>query len=282
LTPTESSLQSTSASHSPAKDLWFGHTGKSDIWTGLCAPHVWMTLGWHDIRQRYRRSVLGPFWFTLSTLVLVGALGYLYSSFFNKPIHAYLPYLGVGMVAWQYISTCVHEGSSVFISAGAMIKQFRIPLTTHVMRMAWRNLIILIHSLPVLFAMILFLGHRPGWEMFLVLPGLLLLFANSIWLSIVLGILCTRYRDMLQIVNNLLQVLYFMTPVMWTTDLLKNRAWVAQYNPLHHLIEIVRAPLIGEIPDISSWVWSVALLIVGTLLAQGMMVRYRNRVPYWI
>jgi ABC-type polysaccharide/polyol phosphate export permease len=263
-------------------NLWSKHTGKTDIAIGLKATHVWSALGWHDIRQRYRRSVLGPFWFTLSTLIMVGVLGVLYSTILGQEIEDYLPYLGIGLVVWQYIGSCVNEGANTFISAGFLIKQIRMPLTVHVARIVWRNFIIMMHSLPVILIFSLALGHRPGIEILLMIPGLCILLLQGVWISIVLGILCTRYRDVLPIVGNFLQVAFFFTPVMWLPSLLKDRAWIAEFNPLYHMIEIVRAPMIGRHLELHSWLWAIGLLIVGFALAQYLMQRARNRVPYWL
>lgn len=266
----------------PVDDSWHTHNGRTDIFVGLSAAHVWLALGWHDIRQRYRRSVLGPFWFTLSTLIMVGVLGILYSTLLGQEIHDYLPYLGVGLVIWQYLSGCVNEGANTFIGAGYLIKQIRMPLTVHVARIVWRNFVILMHSLPVVMVFLFAFGHRPGLEIILIFPGLLILWLHGIWIGIVLGTLCARYRDVLPIVGNLLQVAFFFTPVMWLPDLLKDRAWIAELNPLYHLIEIVRAPLIGRPLELSSWLWAIGMLCAGFLLAQYLLRRTRDRVPYWL
>lgn len=261
---------------------WQNYDGSSDISVGLASSHVWLALGWHDIRQRYRRSVLGPFWFTLSTLIMVAVLGVLYSTLLGQDITTYLPYLGVGLVIWQYLSACVNEGSTAFIGAGYLIKQIRMPLTVHVNRIVWRNFVILLHSLPVIVVLMIAFGHIPGPEFLLVIPGLMLLLLNGVWIGVVLGVICARYRDVLPIVGNLVQVAFFFTPIMWTTDLLKDRAWVAEYNPLYHLIDIVRAPILGTTIAIESWVWSFGILIFGFTAAQYLMRRCRNRVPYWL
>jgi ABC-type polysaccharide/polyol phosphate export permease len=266
----------------PAKDTWHDHSGKNDIAIGLKSTHVWGALGWHDIRQRYRRSVLGPFWFTLSTLIMVGVLGFLYSTLLKQEIYNYLPYLGTGLVIWQYISACVNEGANAFIGSGYLIKQIRMPLTIHVARIVWRNFVIMMHSLPVILLFLLLLGHRPDAQILLVIPGLFILLLQCMWIGIVLAILCTRYRDILPIIGNLLQVAFFFTPIMWMTDLLKDRAWLAEFNPLYHMIEIVRAPLIGRPLNSTSWLWAIGMLVVGFLIAQYLMKRTRDRVPYWL
>jgi len=258
------------------------HTGRSDLMVGMRASRVWGTLGWHDIRQRYRRSILGPFWFTLSTIIMVGVLGALYSTLLHQKITDYLPYLAVGLVVWAYLAAVANEGCVAFIGAAYLIKQIRLPLTVHVCRIAWRNFVILLHSLPVVVVLLLIFGRWPTWEFLLVPLALVLLFLHGVWVGAALGVLCARFRDIPPIVTNLIQVVFFFTPVMWSPEILKDRAWVAEYNPLYHLIETVRAPLTGRPTHWESWVWSIGLLVVGFAFAQFLMKRFRNRVPYWL
>lgn len=266
----------------PSLEHWRNHTGRNDILTGLRASHVWLALGWHDIRQRYRRSVLGPFWFTLTTMIMVGVLGFLYSQLLGQEITDYLPYLGIGLVVWQFISTAANEGCYTLIGAGHVIKQIRMPLTTHVCRVVWRNFVILLHSLPVVIVIMLFFGHALTLEALLVVPGLLLVLLNAVWSSIVFGILCTRFRDVAPIISNLFQVLFFLTPVFWHAADLKDRAWIAELNPVTHLIEVVRGPILGTPIALESWYWSIALVVLGFVAAQYLMARCRERVAYWL
>ncbi|KVG31613.1 ABC transporter permease [Burkholderia diffusa] len=258
------------------------HTGQNDLMVGMRATRVWGTLGWHDIRQRYRRSILGPFWFTLSTIIMVGVLGALYSTLLHQEIADYLPYLAVGLVVWAYLAAVANEGCLAFIGAAYLIKQIRLPLTVHVCRIAWRNFVILLHSLPVVVVLLLAFGHWPTWEFLLVPFALVMLFLHGVWLSAALGILCARFRDIPPIITNLIQVVFFFTPVMWSPEILKDRAWVAEYNPLYHLIETVRAPLTGRPTHWESWAWSAGLLVFGFAFAHFLMKRFRNRVPYWL
>jgi ABC-2 type transport system permease protein len=258
------------------------HDESNDILIGMKSVRVWGTLGWHDIRQRYRRSVIGPFWFTLSTVIMVVVLGTLYATLLKQEYKNYLPYLAVGLVVWQYLGAVANEGCIAFIGSAGLIKQVRIPLTIHVCRIAWRNFVILLHSLPVVVVMLIAFGRWPGWEFLLVPIGLALLLLHGVWLGVTLGVLCARFRDIPPIVANLIQVVFFFTPVMWSPEILKDRAWVAEYNPLYHIIETIRAPLIGRPILWQSWAWSVALLVAGFVFSQILMRRFRNRVPYWL
>ena len=264
-------------------DIWFGHTNKLDLLVGITRWHVWFFLSWHDIRQRYRRSVLGPFWFTLSTLIMVAVLGLLYSTLFKIDVKSYLPYLGAGLVIWQFISSALVECSTAFVAYSNLIKQIRMPLTTHIVRVVSRNFMILMHSLPVIIIFLVLLGNPPSVGVIFVIPGLLLLVGNIIWIGIVLGVLCARYRDIHPIVANLIQVGFFFTPVMWSPDLLEGRSMdIIYYNPLYYLIENVRAPLLGEPLSISSFLWTALMMLSGFAVAQYLMVKTKYRVIYWL
>ena len=262
--------------------IWRYAGPENDIREGLRVTHVWGALGWHDIRQRYRRSVIGPFWFTLSTAILVSVLGFLYSTLFRQEISDYLPFLATGLIVWQYIASMANESCTVFIEAGYLIKQIRMPLTIHVARIVWRNFIILIHNLPVILVILIVFDRLPGWGILVVPVGVLILMLNGIWIGIVLGILCARYRDIQPIIANFVQITFFFTPIMWMPEILEDRAWVAEYNPFYHLIELIRAPLLGGSVPLQSWLWAAGTIIVGFLSAQWLLCHYRSRVPYWL
>src|SRR4051812_47682455 len=110
-----------------------------DIADGMRLIRLSLMLGWQDIVQRYRRSLLGPLWLTLSTAVTVGALGLVYASLFRLPLERYLPYLAIGLVTWTFISSLVIEGCNSFIAVESTIKQIRMPFTMHATRAVWRN-----------------------------------------------------------------------------------------------------------------------------------------------
>ena len=144
-----------------------------DIVEGLGRWELWSTTAWYDIRQRYRRSVLGPFWLTLSMGILVGTMGILYAHLFGQSVADYVPYLALGLIAWTFIATFITEGSNVFITYSGLISQAKAPLSTHVFRVVWRNLIIFAHNIWIYVAVAIIFGIWPGATGLLVIPGLL-------------------------------------------------------------------------------------------------------------
>lgn len=241
-------------------------------------------LGWSDVRQRYRRSSLGPFWITVSMGVMIATIGVVFGQIFKSPLQDFFPFLTVGTIVWGFMSTVLSEGSTCLISAEAIVKQLPLPLFVHIMRMMWRNLIILAHNILIFPLVLVAVGKPLELVALVAIPGLLLTLINLSWMALVLGILCARYRDLPQVVTSLLQVVFYLTPVIWIPALLPARAavYLLETNPFYHMLEIVRAPLLGQIPSTTNWVVSIAMAVVGWLATIAFFGRYKNRVAYWL
>ena len=167
-----------------------------DLIAGFRAWRIWTVMGWDDIRQRYRRSVIGPFWITLSMGVFILLLGVIYSRLFNTPLEHYLPYLTVGYIVWGFISSTTTEACNAFHESGRIIKQIKLPYSIYVMRVIWRNFIVFLHTVVIYIPIAIFFKVSVGPVTLLALPALLLVVLNQTWLAVVIGILSTRYRDM--------------------------------------------------------------------------------------
>ncbi|WP_033570733.1 ABC transporter permease [Dickeya undicola] len=255
-----------------------------DITQSFKRYSLFSMLGWQDIKQRYRRSALGPFWLTMSMGVMIGTIGIVFGQIFNSPMIDFFPFLSIGMIIWAFMSATVSEGCTAFISSEGIIKQLSIPLFVHILRMMWRNVLILLHNIIILPLVFLSVGKLPGFIMLLSIPGFFFVILNLMWISLILGIMCTRYRDLSQIINSILQVVFYLTPIMWMPNLLPKRSslYLLDINPIYHLIEVIRAPLLGNYPSLISWGVSASLAILGwsiTILVYG---RYRNRIAYWL
>jgi ABC-type polysaccharide/polyol phosphate export permease len=255
---------------------------REDLAEGVRSWSLWGMLGWHDIRKRYRRSVLGPFWLTLSMSVLVGSLGFVYGTLFRMELHDYLPFLALGMVIWSFVASVLNEGCNSFLEFDALIKHVRMPLSVHVLRIVWRNLIILSHNAVIFVVLALWLGIWPGTAGLLVLPGLMMLLLNAVWVALLLGMICVRFRDVPPIIASVVQLLFFVTPVMWKPELIAERYMMVLINPIHHLIEIVRGPLLGSPPPLSTWGVVILLTVVGWSVTFAAYVRFRKRIAYWL
>jgi len=253
-----------------------------DSWDGLRLWRVWFTLGWSDILQRYRRSVLGPFWLTTSMGIMVLSLGLLYGQLFKVPIAEFIPFICVGLIIWGFISSILNEAGSVFTANESFIKQIRLPYTVYVWKFVWSRTIIFGHNFIIYLAVLIYFRIWPGEPLIIAIPGFFLIVINSLLVSLYLGIISARFRDVPQIVAAATQVVFFMTPILWKPDLLSGHPYVAEWNPFFHLIEIVRSPLLGQWPSMSNVTVTLAVTMLNFAIAIVFFPRFRARISYWV
>jgi lipopolysaccharide transport system permease protein len=253
-----------------------------DLIDGARAYHIWGRLGWQDIRQRYRRSLLGPFWITISAAAMIGGIGLLYSKLLHQETDEYIPFLAVGLLVWFLIAALINDGCTAFISAEQFIKQAKLPLTVHVWRLVWRNLIIFGHNVLILVPVFIYYHRDVDARALLSLAGLLLVAIDGLMVGVVLGLVSARYRDVPPIVSSLVQLGFFLTPVMFQTQALGNQEWIAQINPFFHFLQIVRAPLLGLDTPLDSWIYALVLSLACGFVSLAMFTRYRARIAYWV
>ncbi len=255
----------------------------TDFFDGLTNWRMWGRLGWQEIKRRYRRTVIGPFWTTLSLGVFMIALGVVWANLWHQDPKVYLPFLCTGLLAWNMVAAIISEGCMTFVSGESLIKQLRFPYSVLACALAWRNVIVFLHNLAIFVAVALYAGLRPTWATLLAIPGLFLVWFNGVWMSTMLGILCTRYRDVQQVVISILQISMFVTPIFFTPEQLGARMkYFAQANPLFHYVNIVRSPLLGTVPSHLTYV----TVLVGTTAGWGLTLwvysRFRRRLAYWL
>jgi ABC-type polysaccharide/polyol phosphate export permease len=253
-----------------------------DLRDGVLSFHVWPMLASQEIRRRYRRSVLGPLWLTLSTGIMVGAMGPLYGKLFDQDIGTYFPFLATSLVIWLLISNLVIDSCNAFIATEGLIKDSRLPFTVYVLTVVWRHMLIFLHNFAIVIVVLLAFGSGFSSRSLLALLGLAFVAWNGIWLGLLLGMLCARFRDIPQIVMSLMQIAMFLTPVMWPASKLGRHEWIAQWNPLFHFLEIVRNPLLGQPVQPTTWLAVAAISMAGFAFTMLVFAKYRRRIAYWV
>lgn len=253
-----------------------------DIVSGARAYPVWATLARMDIRQRYRRSILGPFWITITMMVLILGMGPLYGSLFGIDIKEFLPYLAMGVITWGLISTLILEGCAAFVTAENLLRSVRLPYTTHVLRVLFRNLIVFAHNLVAFVPFMIYLGLEPQWRWLASIPGVLMVLLAALPATFMFSVLCTRFRDLQQIIASAVQLAFFLTPIFWKGSLLKKHLYFVDWNPFHWMLEVVRAPIIEGIPSWLIYAKLVGLTVLLYAVAIPFFVKYRRRLAFWV
>ena len=253
-----------------------------DLYDGVVKNWIWATLAMQDLKLRYRGSVLGPFWLTIGTGIMIAAMGVLYAALFNRDVATYLPYVAVGLVVWQFVSSTINEGCTTFLIATNIIQQVRMPFSIHAYRAVCRNVMVLGHNFIIIPIVLAIFPSHWGWSLLWLAPAFCLLVVNSIWVSILFGMLSARFRDVQPIVSNFVQVVFFITPVFWPADSLGHWKDSAEFNPLFAVIDLIRAPLLGVPIAPHSWELMVALTVIGSVGTFALFARFRSRIAFWV
>ena len=236
------------------------------------------------MKRRYRRTVIGPLWGTVSLALTVTALGAIGVGLWNQKAITYIPFLAAGLIVWILIQNIVNESCGLFISSQTLFRQMRLDYSILAYALVWRNLIAFLHNLVVyLLLAAIFVPQTFGWPLLLVLPGLVLLGINAVWISLFLGMACLRFRDLQQLVANVVQLAIFVTPIFWPPDVLKTsqRVVFVTLNPLFHMIEVVRVPLMNRVPSRESYLAVLVISGVGWAMTYLLFRRFRKRIAYW-
>ncbi|MBL8772037.1 MAG: ABC transporter permease [Phenylobacterium sp.] len=240
------------------------------------------SLATHDVASRYRGSVLGPFWITLSMGLMVLGIGFLYASLFNLPLEQFLPYVALGIVFFGVMTGTINEGCDTFVQASGMLSQTSLPMLTFVWRTVFRNLINLGHHLVIVVAVLIFGGYWKVADPALALAGILLMLLNASWVSLLAGIASARYRDIPQIVGSVMQFAIFMTPVFWLPDRFGKHQVYLDLNPFYHLLQAVRGPLMGQPVLAHTWVVLVSMAVLGWGATFLIFARTRRRIVHYL
>ena len=256
-----------------------------DIREGFGLWRLAWALGLSDIKLRYRGSALGPFWLTLSTAIMIGSMGFLYADLFHTDIHSYLPYLATSIILWNYLSMLVSDGCTCFTSSESLIKGTRMPFTVHALRSVVRNTIILAHNVVVIVGVYVIMGVPLSFYTLLAIPGLFIWLINGFAISLLFGAFCARFRDVPQIIASVIQIAFFVTPVMWNAKVMEAHPkgdLLIRFNPFYYILEIVRAPLLGTPLTFNMVAKTLIITLVIVATAAIAFARTRGRLAYWM
>ncbi len=257
----------------------------ADFLTGFKNWRIWCLLAHQDIKLRYRRSTLGPFWLTISMAITIYTMGFLYGYLFKMDLQHYYPFLAAGMLSWALISGIVLDATESFTASESLMKKLKLPYTLYIHRVVWRNIIIFFHNIVVIIP-ILIIFHQVAkinFNTLMLIPGLFLIYINGLLYGTVLAMIGSRYRDISQIIKSLVQVIFFVTPVMWDPTILPARThFMFMLNPFYAFIELIRLPLLGRPMTSSVLLMVIAVTLLGFLCVCYLFPRRRSRIIYWV
>ena len=254
---------------------------RADIAPFVTRHVTWRALAAGDIRSKYRRTLLGPWWITATNAITALIMGLVAGRFLGADMKTYLPHFMISMTIWNFISSSLNEACSTMINAGGMIKAVDMPLAIHVMRMVHRNLIIFLHNIAVIPFIWLVYPWPIGFQSLLAPIGLLIVYVFVVSGSMVISMICVRYRDVPPVMASILQLLFFVSPIIWVPTQIKGGDLIVSLNPIAYLLAVTRDPIMSVSPHLLSWVGAIGFVALATIAMAYVYTRYRSRVVYW-
>jgi ABC-type polysaccharide/polyol phosphate export permease len=254
-----------------------------ELMGGLYNWRVWHLLGVSELRNRYTRSRFGQGWLVLSTGAMIGALASLWSLLWNTQLHELMPFIGVSIIIWNFLSQNLSDCTSVFLLHSNFYRNQRMNFSVSIYSVIYKNTLILAHNIAVIVVLILAFDVPVNWWSFQIVPALMLTWITMAWLGYVVAMVCVRYRDIIQLITTWLMVLFFITPIMWKPDFLPPRyQFIVDWNPLAQFLELLRAPFLGGPVSAHTWGTTIAIALGGGILSLPVIGRYQRRVIFWM
>jgi lipopolysaccharide transport system permease protein len=260
-----------------------GIAGFDELARGMRQWRVWHLLGIWDLRHRYARSKLGQLWMVLSTAIMILALGIVWSLLWNQAIGELMPFIGVGLIIWNFLTQVLTECTAIFVVHGNFYRNQRMNFSVSIYSVVYKNTMILAHSLIIVAILIIVFRVPFNWYQLQIVPSFVLTWITMVWSGYIIAMACVRYRDVIQVITNWLAILFFLTPVMWKADFLPSQyRFIIDYNPFAQFLELLRAPLLGEPVSLHTWVSTLVIAVGGAMIALPLIGRYQRRVIFWM
>ncbi|MGY8678714.1 glycosyltransferase [Bradyrhizobium sp. UFLA05-153] len=238
-------------------------------------------LAWSDMRHRYVRSLLGPFWMSLQMAIVVAVLGSVIGQMSNAGVLARLPMLALSMTAWTFLNSVVLDATTALQGSASLIRDRALPPVIFLLQCTFRQALFALHNACVPLILWLVLTPRDLSHALAALPGLLLFIACTFALSLVLGAMATRYRDLKPIIESSLMLGFLSSPVIWSSEMINHRSTIMRINPLTHLFAVWREPLAGGHVDTISIFYVLACVAV-LMLASWLTLVHLRKAAFWI
>lgn len=257
--------------------------GLEELVGGARNWRVWHLLGLNELRQRYVRSRLGQLWLTLSTGIMIATLAVVWSLLWQSPLRELMPFLGIGLIMWGFLSQVLTECTLIFVTHAHLYRNQKMNFSISVYSIIYKNTVMLAHNLIIVVILIVGFGVPVNWYLLQIVPALVLTWIVMAWSGYVIAMLCVRYRDIVQVITNWLTVLFFITPVFWKPSFLPSQYhFIIDYNPLAQYVDLLRNPFLGEPVSAYTWMVTIAIALGGGVLALPVIGRYQRRVIFWM
>lgn len=248
---------------------------------GLKQHRLWTSLAYRSLKRPYRRTSLKLAWLPLSDFIHIAVLGSVYLLILGRG-NRYMSYFAAGWLVWSTITRALGMAKSLWISNAKYIKHMKIEYSIFYYMSIYQTFISLTLSFPTMLLFIFLDGGHFSTSWFLIIPGIILLLLNLFWIIIIISLLSARYRDFTMFLPQIIFMAFLLTPIIWQAERLGDYQWIVDFNPIYHLIQVIRAPLLGNTELYYNWLFLIITAVVGNILAAVFFCRQKRNIVFWV
>ena len=241
----------------------------------------WWPQSLDAVKHRFSRSKLGPLWVILNTVIYVLTLSFIFSNVFGNDFNTTISYIGIGIILWNYMSLSFTDCCNSFIENASSVQNSMTPILSYPLRSLSVNFLYFLLNLTFLaFLIIVFVEVKP-FMIFCAAIGFILFSLNVFLFGIFLSVLSVRFRDIPFLISNFLQIMFFVTPIIWSLDNLGKRFYFLELNPFYLFIELVRAPLLSNEINGKALIFAVLFLLFSLVVLKVIIEKNMKKIPLW-
>ena len=250
--------------------------------------NFWLSLVIMDLRTRYRRSVLGIGWSLMNPLMMTVVFCVVFAKFFHNPDwrHSAPHFLG-GMTLFEFIRGSALGGCATFFRNESYIRQYPLPLAIYTLRTVLGTAVHFMIAMGVVLASLMVLqpenAARPLAMLVVVLPSIVMLFLFCWSVAILASFMTVYFQDTQQLLEVVLQVFFFLTPIMFQSKMLIDRGLgvLLDINPAVTFLDLIRQPLLdGNIPAMASYLRATMILALFGATAIATTAKLEKRMIF--
>lgn len=256
----------------------------TDMVQGFKRSRLWKKLAVLELKARFQGAFIGSFWIVLALVIKVFMLSLVYSIVLDKDFKDYVMFLALGLLTWNFISAIIVTSGSVFKKSANFLQQMDLPHSIFVYQNVYREVVSLImYQLFAIPLVIILKGWDfVGWVWLWALLGYCIIILNAVFVSMWLGWLSVRFRDINSLLGSLVMIIFLVTPILWPPPAEYAGSLYFQLNPFYHLLELIRAPILhGQVP-VFSWYVSCGVLLFNMAVCMLFYRKVKDRLVLWL
>lgn len=253
-----------------------------DVARGFKLYPVWLHHAYYGLSSKYKRTILGSLWIVGAILSTSISLTIVMGGIMGQSVSELLPYIMGGMMAFSLCGYMLNEAPECFVSSAGLIKNHPYPFSYFIFENLSRLFMLFLHNLVAFYVVALILRANV-FPNPLIIVSLILVFINSALWGSVTATLAARFKDLRFMLPFVSQIIFFLTPIFWRADHMSGwRSIIVEANPFYGLVEIIRAPMLGQMPAPHAWMLSISSLLLGLVVWLIVFSVNRSKIAFWV